>query len=107
MGAGLQELSPEGDLILYYVWDVTGDGRKFLASNLFCSLLSLLFLILSSKKHSPARQWWYVPLFIYVCLLILVFQHRVSLCSPGFLGTHYVDQAGLEICLPLPPKCWN
>ncbi|XP_063143218.1 UBX domain-containing protein 11 isoform X11 [Rattus norvegicus] len=30
---------------------------------------------------------------------------RVSLCSPGCLGTHSVDQAGLnwEICLPLPP----
>ena len=38
------------------------------------------------------------------------FQVRFSLhifCCPG---THSVDQAGLElteICLPLPPECWN
>jgi hypothetical protein len=41
---------------------------------------------------------------------LFVFQDRVSLCIPGCLGTHYVDQAGLElteIFLPLPPKCWN
>jgi hypothetical protein len=25
------------------------------------------------------------------------FQDRVSLCSPGCLGTHTVDQAGLEL----------
>ena len=25
---------------------------------------------------------------------------RVSLCSPGCPGTHFVDQAGLELCLP-------
>ena len=38
----------------------------------------------------------------------LLFQDRVSLCSPGCPGTHSVDQAGLElteICLPLLPKC--
>ncbi len=28
---------------------------------------------------------------------------RVSLCSPGCPGTHFVDQAGLELRLPLPP----
>jgi hypothetical protein len=27
----------------------------------------------------------------------LVFQDRVSLCSPGCPGTHFVDQAGLEL----------
>jgi hypothetical protein len=41
------------------------------------------------------------------CLLTcLVFQDRVSLCSPGYPGTHSVDQVGLKItaiCLPLPP----
>lgn len=41
-------------------------------------------------------------------LLYLVFRDGVSLCSLGWLGAQYVDQAGLEfahICLPLPPKC--
>jgi hypothetical protein len=27
----------------------------------------------------------------------LVFRDRVSLCSPGCPGTHFVDQAGLEL----------
>jgi hypothetical protein len=33
-------------------------------------------------------------------LLFLVFQGRVSLCSPGCPGTHFVDQAGLELRNP-------
>jgi hypothetical protein len=38
--------------------------------------------------------------FLFVCLvgwLVLVFRDRVSLCSPGCPGTHFVDQAGLEL----------
>jgi hypothetical protein len=31
---------------------------------------------------------------------LLVFQDRVSLCSPGCPGTHFVDQAGLELRNP-------
>jgi hypothetical protein len=34
----------------------------------------------------------------FVCLF--VFQDRVSLCSPGCPGTHFVDQAGLELRNP-------
>jgi hypothetical protein len=37
----------------------------------------------------------------------LVFQDRVSLCSPGCPGTQSVDQVGLkliELHLPLPPS---
>jgi hypothetical protein len=33
-------------------------------------------------------------------LVILVFRDRVSLCSFGCLGTHFVDQAGLELRNP-------
>jgi hypothetical protein len=29
------------------------------------------------------------------------------LYSPGCPGTHFVDQAGLELHLPLPPECWD
>jgi hypothetical protein len=32
--------------------------------------------------------------------LVLVFQDRVSLCSPGCPGTHSVDQAGLKLRNP-------
>jgi hypothetical protein len=38
-------------------------------------------------------------------LFFLVFRDRVSLYSPGCPGTHFVDQAGLElksVCLCLP-----
>jgi hypothetical protein len=30
----------------------------------------------------------------------VVFRDRVSLCSPDCLGTHFVDQAGLELRNP-------
>jgi hypothetical protein len=35
--------------------------------------------------------------------------HRICLCSTGYPGTHYVEQAGRnsETRLPLPPKCWD
>jgi hypothetical protein len=36
---------------------------------------------------------------ISVCLFVC-FQDRVSLCSPGCPGTHFVDQAGLELRNP-------
>jgi hypothetical protein len=32
---------------------------------------------------------------LFICLF--VFRDRVSLCNPGCLGTHSVDQAGLEL----------
>jgi hypothetical protein len=41
---------------------------------------------------------------------LFVFWDRVSLCSPGCSGTHSVDQTALElteICLSLPPSCWD
>jgi hypothetical protein len=39
---------------------------------------------------------------------VLVFQDRVSLCSPGCPGTHSVDQAGLELRKILSLlECWD
>jgi hypothetical protein len=35
---------------------------------------------------------------IFFCFF--VFQDRVSLCSPGCPGTHFIDQAGLELRNP-------
>ena len=46
-----------------------------------------------------------VGLFVY----LFVFGDRVSLYISGCPGTHYVDQAGLELTenhLFLPPECW-
>jgi hypothetical protein len=39
-------------------------------------------------------------LFVLVLVLVLVFRGRVFLCSPGCPGTHFVDQAGLELRNP-------
>jgi hypothetical protein len=38
-------------------------------------------------------------LFVLFCFVLFcfVFRDRVSLCSPGCPGTHFVDQAGLEL----------
>jgi hypothetical protein len=33
---------------------------------------------------------------LFVCFLFLMFQDRVSLCSPSCPGTYSIDQAGLE-----------
>jgi hypothetical protein len=49
--------------------------------------------------------------FIYLFIYFFIFRDRVSLCSPGCPGTHFVDQAGLELRnLPasaarVPPEC--
>jgi hypothetical protein len=37
---------------------------------------------------------------LFCCLFVFVFQDRGSLCSPGCPGTHFVDQAGLELRNP-------
>jgi hypothetical protein len=39
-----------------------------------------------------------IQLHFLVCLF--VFRDRVSLCSPGCPGTHFVDQAGLKLRNP-------
>jgi hypothetical protein len=38
--------------------------------------------------------------FFFFLVLFLVFRDRVSLYSPGCPGTHFVDQAGLEVRTP-------
>jgi hypothetical protein len=38
---------------------------------------------------------WFVYLFVWFCFVF--FRGRASLCSSGCPGTHFVDQAGLEL----------
>jgi hypothetical protein len=45
--------------------------------------------------HFIALSKW--GFFLSFFLFFLVFRDRVSLCSPGCPGTHFVDQAGLEL----------
>jgi hypothetical protein len=57
-----------------------------------------------TKSHLLTNTYFLLLLlfFLFVCLFcfVLVFRDRVSLCSPGFPGTHSVDQAGLELRYP-------
>jgi hypothetical protein len=60
--------------------------------------------ILGAVGHGPIRQEeGFLFVCLFVCLfwfLVLVFRDRVSLCSPGCPGTHFVDQAGFELRNP-------
>jgi hypothetical protein len=59
--------------------------------------LSLSFSYTLTHSHIHTHKFWFC--FCFVCLVgwFLVFRDRVSLYSPGCPGTHFVDQAGLEL----------
>jgi hypothetical protein len=61
------------------------------------------------QRETPSSVLFTISLIFFWSFVVVVFQDRVSLFSPGFSGTCSVDQAGLELTelrLPLPPKCW-
>ena len=60
----------------------------------FPTIPSLLIKICSQPSHPNNRRF---P-FLFVCFCF--FRDRVSLCSPGCPGTHFVEQAGLELRNP-------
>ena len=35
--------------------------------------------------------------YIYICIILFVFQDRISPCSPGCPETYYIDQADLKL----------
>jgi hypothetical protein len=53
------------------------------------------------EKKVPVSIVFFVCLFFcfffFFGFWFLVFRDRVSLCSLGYPGTHFVDQAGLEL----------
>jgi hypothetical protein len=51
-------------------------------------------------KIYTAFVYSFVCLFVCFGLVFCFFQDRVSLCSPGCPGTHFVDQADLELRNP-------
>ena len=75
--------------------------------------------------HRPTVQFIMCSLqFLFYCFVLFLFYFlfclfvcfcffwdKVSLRnSPGYPGIHFVHQAGVkltEICLPLPPGCWD
>jgi hypothetical protein len=46
-----------------------------------------------SHWGQAGEDWFLIHIFVY----LFVFGDRVSRCSPGCPGTHFVDQAGLEL----------
>ena len=59
---------------------------------------------LHTGAHTYILKYMFVCLFVlffvFVFCFFLVFRDRVSLCSPGCTGTHFVDQVGLELRNP-------
>jgi hypothetical protein len=64
--------------------------------------------ILSISRMTSYKDWLAIHdssqytvfvVVVFVCFLF-PFRDRVSLCSPGSPGTHFVDQAGLELRNP-------
>ena len=51
--------------------------------------IEFVFQIMKQLKDNPITFFFF-----------LVFQDRVSLYSPGYPGTHFVDQAGLKLRNP-------
>jgi hypothetical protein len=72
--------------------------------HLFISLVPQYFLweetcADTSRDCSPKAQAWLL-IHLQIPFLGGGFRDRVSLCSPGCPGTHFVDQAGLELRNP-------
>lgn len=47
---------------------------------------------------------------VLIVVIVVFFLNRVSLCSPGWPRTSYIDQAGFkptEICMSLTPLYWS
>jgi hypothetical protein len=57
-------------------------------------------LVTGTFTHLPSCQPICLRWFLFSFFLFLVFRDRVSLYSPGCPGTHFVDQAGLELRNP-------
>jgi hypothetical protein len=69
----------------------------YLCITLFLNLLICWF----QKQQNTWRGIIFIDnLFCFCFLFCFVFWDRVSLCSPGSPGTHFVDQAGLELRNP-------
>jgi hypothetical protein len=55
--------------------------------------------VLEQQSAGPSGQCVYLFVVLF-CFVFFVFRDRVSLCSPGCPGTHFVDRAGLELRNP-------
>jgi hypothetical protein len=62
-----------------------------MSNHMFCPVAH----IKTTKTYLPI--WQPNTGFFLFCFVFLVFRDRVSLYSPGCPGTHFVEQAGLEL----------
>jgi hypothetical protein len=86
---------------------VVGVFRQFINLYISTPWKSLrLYSVFASKASLSPLLWsnWWLPTIIYTLSSFFLFLNlffgfwdRVSLCSPGCPGTHFVDQAGLEL----------
>jgi hypothetical protein len=62
-----------------------------------------------NNQKKPNSFFFFLSFVFFVCLfvcflvffgVVVIFRDRVSLCSSGCPGTHFVDQAGLELRSP-------
>jgi hypothetical protein len=67
---------------------------------LFSFLFSLFFSFLFSSLLFSSLLFSSFLFFSFLLSFFLVFRDRVALYSPGCSGTHFVDQAGLELRNP-------
>jgi hypothetical protein len=72
-----------------------GGTALVIASNIMMKHLDLQRYLLLPLATGPSLVTFFVLFFVF-CF----FRDRVSLCSPGCPGTHFVDQAGLELRNP-------
>ena len=77
--------------VVGFTWGVPEDNSRKLSFSFWCGF----YLIWNFWTISLAQSQGC----LFVCL-VLVFRDRVSLCSPGCPGTHFVNQAGLELRNP-------
>jgi hypothetical protein len=73
----------------------------FLPSTVSPKLTVSLTLVFDIQFSSLSAIMNCFVVFVVLFCLFLFFRDRVSLYSPGCPGTHFVDQAGLELRDPL------
>jgi hypothetical protein len=88
-GPGLSSQHPNGSL-QSFVTPLLGES-----DTLFWSPRASSTHVVHRHTSRQNTQTQYIFFFFF-----LVFRDRVSLCSPGCPGTHFVDQAGLELRNP-------
>lgn len=88
------------------------EGQKRISDPLELELDSCgLLWMLETKPRSWARAGTTLtldcPQPLNVFLWVFVCSETGSLCNPSCLESHYVEQAGLKLCVPLLPKWWE